>query len=106
MQRDQVLKLSVDFLRASDALYSSLNLQQWSKALHTVRKKCAPSVMSPVAPDHRRQVQLEMYWEQKKASEMESPEVMEVRRFWGTENGNEGDSRRKLRNKKDWEHPH
>lgn len=49
---------------------------------------------------------MEMSREQKKASEVESLQVMEVRRFWGIQNGNEVDSRRKLRRKKDWEHPH
>lgn len=45
--------------------------------------------------------------EQKKGSEVESLEGLEVRRDWGRKDGNGGESRGKQRmNNKGWEHPH
>lgn len=49
VQRDQVLKLSVDFLRGIWCLVLLSQSIHWSKALHTVRKNDPASVMSPVA---------------------------------------------------------
>lgn len=107
VQRDQVLKLSVYFLRGNWCLVlfsQSITLEQSppysQKKWFSFRNELCGSLSTGGESN------MEMNREQRKASEVESLEVMEVRRFWGIENGDEGDSRRKLRRKKGWEHPH
>lgn len=107
VHRDQVLKLSVDFLRDTWCLvlFSQPTTPQQSPSYS--QKKWTSFCNEPCGNlSTVGESNMEMYREQKKASEVESIEVMEVRRFWGIENRKEGDSRRKLRRKKDWEHSH